>query len=378
MSARLVLATLLLMAGPAWAQVPRQPDPPPRRDPTSVPGVSQGILPGAGTAPVVPDTASVELELAADSPRPTAIDLAPVPVDFGEIVALVLSYPAGQEPPLLANEPPVDWLEYAPEAGRDHLDRLEAAVAERDGRPSGTGTVVVPVRIYRTDPFVLASGDVRSPVIEVRGRTTDLSGTAAIRQPRQRGWNLLVIAALAVSIVLLGLLLWVLWRRRNAPAVIEDWQPAPPGWLGAAIRLRDLLERRDPERGAGRAFLDELAAVVRAFLADRYGVAAREMTGAEIVAACRHRGFELEPVRALARLLEEADRCRYDPEPVTTVWARDRAAELIGWMRELRIRPRQTPVGAAEMLEAERAWAALEEYLKNEGATAAALPGEAE
>lgn len=377
MRTRLLTLLFLALAAAASAQMPRQPDPPAGRAPGGMPSLPQGMMPGAEPAPVVPDTATVELNLAEGSSWPAALDFAPAPVEFGGIVAMVLRYPVGQEAPDVAGEPPADWMEYVPEVSQEHLDRLEAAVAERPDTPGGSNTVIVPVRIYRTDPFVLTAGDVRSPVIGVRGRTTDLSESAAIRPPRVRGWNLLVIAALAVSIVLLALLVWALWRRRNAPVVIEDWQPARPGWLAAAVRLQALLEGRGLERGAGRETLNELAAITRGFVADRFGVAAREMTGGEIVEACRARGHRLEPVRALARLIDQCDRRRYDPDPIPATWVRSRTAELISRMRELRIEPRQTEVPAAERLEADRAWTGLQEYAKQEAPAAAAPAGEA-
>lgn len=369
-----LLAASVLLAIPvlpAAAQVPREPDPPtghgqPQGLPPGLQGMPQGAMPGLEPVPVVPDTAKVELLFADGSSRPTGLDFAPEPVGFGEIGALVVRYPIGQEAPVLANEPPADWLEYVPEVSREGLDRLEAAVATRPDGPGGQNTLLVPVRIYRADPFMLTAGKVSSPVIAVRGRTTDLSESAGIRPPRSRGWNLLVIAALAVSLVLFALLVWALWRRRTAPVAIEDWQPARPGWLAAAVRLQQLLESRDLEQGASREFLNGLAAVARGFVADRYGIAAREMTGPEIVEACRRRGHPLEPVRALARLIDEADRRRYDPEPVAAAWARGRTTELIDWIRKLRIELRQTPVAAAERLEADRAWTALQEFARHQ------------
>lgn len=376
---RLLVVSLLVLlaAGPAVGQMPRQPDPPAGRDPGGLPNLPQGLMPGNEPVPVVPDTAIVELGLDEGSTRPVALDMAPAPVEFGGIVALVIRYRVGQAAPRLAGEPAAPWLEPVLDVTQEHLDRLEAAVAALPGAADAPNTVIVPVRIYRTDPFVLTSGDVRSPVIEVRGRTTDLSETAAIRAPRVRGWNLLVIVALAISAVLLVLLVWALWRRRNAPVVIEDWQPAPPGWLAAAVRLQQLIESRGLERGAGRENLNDLASITRGFVADHFGVAAREMTGGEIVQACGARGHRLEPVRALARLIDDCDRRRYDPDPVPAAWVRTRTAELIARMQELRIEPRQTAVKAAERLEADRAWAGLQEYARREVPAGAPQAGEA-
>jgi len=66
----------------------------------------------------------------------------------------------------------------------------------------------------------------------------------------------------------------------------------------------------------------------------------------------------------LARLIDEADRRRYDPDPVDATWCRQRSAELIEQMATVRILPRQTKVAAEIRLEADRAWMKLQDHVK--------------
>ena len=323
-------------------------------------------------APVIPDTANAVLIWPEDSVLPVALTVVPDTVFFGEVAAIVFEFPAGAVLPLSKDlELTADWLSIPESVAGEHLDMLEG-LAHPSARPAAengaeSNSLLIPIRVYRTDPFRLVCGQVETGVIHVRGRTTDLATVAPIRGPRLRGWNLLAIALIALALTLLALLIWLRWRRRTAFLALVNWDPASPAWIAASGRLHQLLASGSLDRGLGREFLNDLAAIARGFAGDRYGIAAREMTGQEIVGACLDRGFSVTAPRKLSRLIEDADRRRYDPEPVDPAWCRKQAGQLIDQMSAVRIVPQHTPVPADVRLGAEKTWAELQSFLAESG-----------
>lgn len=353
----------------------------PHQPPSALPALPSLTGPGPA-APVIPDTAIVELQWPDGAQQPTALTVVPDTVLFGDVAAIVCEFGAGSGVPAASDISwSADWLVPVDGVSNEHLDRLAAQARSVAGAgPGSEGALLIPVRVFRTDPFRISAG-AQSPVIHVRGRTTDLTETAAIRAPRSWGWNLWMLAGVALAVALLFLLIARLAGRRNRLAALEDWAPPAPAWILAAGRLRALLEARDLERGQAREYLDELASIVRGYAGDRYGIAAREMTGPEIVAACRARGFDVAQPRQFARLVEEADRRRYDPDPVSIDWCREQTSRLIDQMAAVRIVPFQTPVSPEIRIAAEQSWAALvNDQSASGGATTAgrhaALTGE--
>ena len=374
-----ILFSLLLYLGGSpiqcVAQVPRDHTLPPGANPQLPPGglsvPSMGMTPAAN-APVTPDTARVELSWPEGSAGPTFLSVVPDTVQFGEVSALICEFPAGSVLPDVQDLGlSADWLSVSDGVAGEHLDWLEElARSNSEVGPGGSTerlSLLIPFRVYRTDPFILVCGQTESPVIPVRGRTTDLASTAPIRGPRLWGWNLMTLAAVAAGITLFLLLVWNWWRRRTEPPVLVDWDPPTPAWIAASDRLRDLLDSGVLDQGRGREFLNELASIARGFAADRYRVPAREMTGVEIVSACLDRGFSISAPRRLARLIDDADHRRYDPELVDPIWCRKQAGQLIDQMSAVRIIPRQSPVLPEVRLRAEMAWTALQGFLSETG-----------
>jgi hypothetical protein len=169
--------------------------------PQGLPSVPSMMGPSAA-APVIPDTARVEFDWSEGSTLPTSLAVVPDTVLFGDIVAVVCEFPAGATIPALTDVTwPAEWLSVADEVSNEYLDRLESIIESGTDQRTDAGTsarLLIPVRVYRADPFQLASGSIESAVIHVRGRTTDLAETAGIRGPRAWGWNLWTVAALAL------------------------------------------------------------------------------------------------------------------------------------------------------------------------------------
>ena len=271
------------------------------------------------TVPV--DTVTVPVDLLADGAAPQTLDVHPDTVAFGGIVWIVVQAPAGTTLADSLGLP--DWLAPAPRAG--------TAPGELAGR------LAVPVRVYRVDPFRLAAGGRTSGVVTVRSRGTDGGQTAPVRAPRPLGWNALVAVALVAALVAALLLGRWLWRRRRGPQARPGDRPVPGiGWPTLALTLDSLLAGLQ-HAGDGRAFLDGLAGATRTYAATRFGIAGREMTGPEIAAACLRLGHDPRIGRAFARLVDDLDARRFDPEPVGEGWCREQAAALLAAVGSVRI-----------------------------------------
>ncbi len=227
--------------------------------------------------------------------------------------------------------------------------------------PRGPNTHLVgfEIRAYRLQPFRIKVGSVVGPVIQIAGSTGDLNETAAIRMPGIWGtrWWLLILPALVLAALLVGL--YLLWQRRVHLESLQQWDPAPPAWLPAAIELRGLLDGDYPNPDSVREFMDRLANINRGYLAGRYLVSASEMTGREILTSCLDKGHDSRALRRMINNLEDLDQQRYNPELPNGSWSRQQAFELVDTIEEVRILPKYTPVDPALLLEAEKAWAWL-------------------
>ena len=139
----------------------------------------------------------------------------------------------------------------------------------------------------------------------------------------------------------------------------------PPAWLATSIELRDLLTGGSLGRGESRVFLDGLAGISRRFVAGRYRIAAQEMTGREIVTACVDLGHRSTQPGIFARMIDEVDHRRYNPEASTAGWCREQAILLYDQMAAVRIGLRFSTVPASLRREGEMAWADLKRELSS-------------
>lgn len=349
-----VLAFLVPFVGGAQAQRPADPH-----------GTVSPVMPSpsaASSAPVIPDTATAILNLPESLPEgaadPVRVSVLPDTVVFGGVIQVVLepSHDDGYVP-VLEHETP--WLE-TPVV--DESGRLARLLGQEVPTPAPNS-----YRVYRTDPFRIQVGDAVSAVIHVRGRADGTGEVASIRTPPFPGLPWLTMIGAAFLIGLLILLVAWLWGRRHGPVVWPDRPVGTPAWLDAATGLDALIQGGSLSRGESSRFLDGLASLARRYMAGRYGVAATEMTGPEIVTACRVLGYPLGPVRVLANLIDEADRHRYDPEPPRPAWCREQAVGFYVQVQATRVMPRVCPVEPARILEAEKAWAAVARELDPTG-----------
>jgi hypothetical protein len=332
-------------------------------DPGQLPGRGAAPMPGGPQpAPVKPDTAVVEFALA-DSLASPPLGLAALPdtVPFGGVIRLGWAFGDGGATPATP-VPQAAWL--AP-----HQDAEPAWWRRWAGRGEGRAPAVTDssavalYRVYRTDPFRFEWNGVLSPVITVSGRVERLDEIADIRGPRGMARFTWLAPVLLAAVALAALLAWWLWRRRRRPEDAADWAPPPPAWPAAAAGLDALLRERLLERGDGVAFLDGLSAITRDYAAARYGVPAREMTGAELTLACRRLGYRSAHPAGFARLISDADRRRFDPEPPEASWCREQAVQFFGRLARVRVTESPRGLSPTQEREAQAAWRRLTQEL---------------
>lgn len=351
MRAALLLSLLLvpaLAAARPGGSLPRTP---------VLPG---GPGPRAAPAPAPLDTVTAPVVLPVGGGALRVLAVLPDTVTFGGVAWVVAEAdPTGAAADTLQLP---GWLEPAPAAGPPPAASAVAA-----------GAYVLPVRVYGIQPFRLEAGGRVSGVVTVLGRGTDGTLTAPVRDPRTLGWNGGVLVA---ALLVLGALAWLgyrLWRRRRDPGDRPLDRPvAGPAWPRLVLDLEALLADADAS-GDGRLFLDRLAALARGYAADRFGIAGREMTGAEIAAACRRLGYPAATGRAFARLVDALDARRFAPAPVAMAWCRDRAADLLAAVAAVRIvpDPAAPDTRTADLAAAEAAWRRLTATSPGSGGEAA-------
>jgi len=326
------LALLLLLgATPAASQMP-------------VPGLPQGAAP-APMQPAAPETLRADIVLPGSLPTCLGIEVPADSLSFGKPAHLVFWFDSeGVQPPAEPATTTAPWL---------HLGAWSPG--------EQPGSLDLEVRPYALDFFQVRAGEALGPIVAMRDSGADLAEPAPVTTPHpwKTRWWLLLVLALVGGLIIWGLL--KLWQRRRRLAPLRQWRPAPPAWLAAAPRLRHLLTDDREAAADTHLFCDRLAGLIRRFLADRYLVAATEMTGPEIRTALRRRGYAEREAQGLILLVKELDNHRYAPQMPESGWCRRQAGVFFAAMAEVRILPRFIPVPAEELLEAQKAWTWLED-----------------
>ncbi len=366
-AAWLILAACL-GSTPAPGQGGGLPGPDPGRPPH---GMNPGGMTGSPMALAAPaDTAVVRLSWPSGGPRITAVRALADSVVFGGVLEIEVEHAAaGSAVPDSLLTPDADWLAPA--------DLSAGQVGPRTDPSPGAAVGSVTLRafrVYRPHPFILTAGGVSTGVVTVNGRVTGTEKAAVVRDPRPFGLRLARnFWLLLIAVILLAAVWLYLWNRRRPARDLPHRPVQPPAWVQAALALRDLMAEGLEGAGRHRLLLDRMAGLMRSFVADRYLVGAREMTGREIAEACRARGYPGEPVAAFSRLIERADLARFHPEEPTAGQCRSALAEFLAWVEAVRIEPVASPVPAADMIEAAQAWAGLRREYGREAAPA--VPG---
>ncbi|MHA1153466.1 MAG: hypothetical protein ACTSQ7_12545 [Alphaproteobacteria bacterium] len=361
----LLLASALTLAV-AQAQVPRLPDhgQDPRRAPApTVPGLAPQPLSQA--MPVAPDTVEIRVTVPDSLPQPRAIQVVQDTVAFGGLLHLVLDYaPELMDDQALSPLIEGEWLvpNEAAEPGfwaRLLGQKAGPVVDLSELPPTQDQRVIRSFRVYRRDPFQIRWQDDLSRILVVTGQTADAEQTATIRRPRPLTWTPWQLLLAGVILAGLAWLVWRLWRRRQRTAPLEHWPLPAPAWLATATGLQALLAENILARGKTQRFLDRLAFLARDYVAHRYRIPARELTGREIIRACRALGHDVAHPAGFARLIELTDRERYNPEAPPVAFCREQAVQLFGRIARVRLERQYVAVAPDKFLAAQKAWADL-------------------
>jgi len=160
-------------------------------------------------------------------------------------------------------------------------------------------------------------------------------------------WLLLLLVMIGAA---LGLAYW--WLRPPAREDAEpesEPEPEPTPYEVAMERLEDLKGEYDADDPAtAKPYFTELSAIVRTYLARRFGVHAMERSTPEVVYALRQRDLSSGVVNRVQAMLAAADRVKFadaQPSPADRTEARQAARSLI---RALEGQQRSSSAGAAE------------------------------
>jgi len=325
-----------------------------------------------------PDTATIHITGLESWPAPTALYVWPDTLNFGDPVALILDFPqavAEFSPDSLQVD--VDWLlpwkqsSAAPRTGLiGWWDRLtnwqpefDLSAADIPAVAEGRWRAVVPVRLYRAGPFQIGWSTAALPVSEIGlvvGRVQEMGQSAVIRSPRAMGWYGWRLAGILVAGILLTLLIWWLWRRRQPRQLGPQDRHLPiPAYLDTAVQLWQLYSEQLPARGDGKQFLDRLSACMRSYLSDRYQISAAELTASEIRSTLSQLGYKPARPSEFTRLLKRSDDLRFCPQPVTAEFCRQQLVEVLVLIASVRIAARFTPVPAEQQIAGDLAWSKL-------------------
>jgi hypothetical protein len=355
--------------------------------PGTLPGAPSAASPVAQLAPAAADTALAILSGPDRWPQPVALVASPDSLLLGETVQIKVEFPAGTTS--LASDSlasGADWLVWE---GPGRFERRGEGAA-------GRARLVRPARVYRLGPFRLAwqaSGAAaadslggigglqasavatapHSPLIHCLGRLAADAKPAPIRDPRGLGWRWIWLAPFAALLALLFYGSRRLFRRRRRLEPV-DRPIGPPAYLATACELADLLDATTLARGRSRHFLDRLAAILRRYLAARYGIPASGLTAGELEPALRARGHGSPPARQLAHLMEACEDLRYAPASPAGLACEELLVRAVRLLARARLLAVWTPVSPELSLAGERSWSRLWRW-QQDRQEPATLPG---
>jgi hypothetical protein len=337
-------------------------------------GPGRNVAPQPNSPPAVPDTVLGLLITPPGWPTPSAIEVWPDTVFFGDQVTVVVDYP--DSAPEVAVDSLVfeaDWLladeEFAPEEPSGWLAHVRRWLGQSspplpDTFPQSTGQRLTRrLRLFRSGPCRIGWADdtgLRSPVVHVLSRLGADSKPVAIRQPRSLGWRWFWISVLLGGLVLLLRLLWWLRKGRRAePSGPEHTPIPPPAYLATAIALWDLYTAELPAKGQGREFLDRLARIIRSFLLARFGITAEEKTASEVRIALHQRGYRMDAGEGFVQLLHDCDSRRYAPGGVEPSYCLAMLKRAVWLVTVVKIDARFSVVPADLAVSGEKSWSRL-------------------
>jgi len=290
-----------------------------------------------GQAPKAPREGPVTARLSA-TPDTAAI---------GKAVRVVyeVSTPLGtrvQFPVRPANDSTWTWNDWKIEKDKDTplgvIHRVSAVAL-----PFKTGSLTLPglgFRYQKAGDQAAQNGTFPSltlPVVSVMPKSPeppDIKGLKPVFQPPW--WMTFPWWIVALALVVIGLIVWLVRRRKRGVAVVPERKAAPVPAIAAhveALAALDALSKdRLPERGLMVEHQTRLAAIVRRFLERRFGSPQPGYTTRELVGHLLASGLtsaDVERLRGLLRVSDLTKFARSEPPVDAAKRAEGEARDLI-------------------------------------------------
>lgn len=168
------------------------------------------------------------------------------------------------------------------------------------------------------------------PPVPLPGATNDLS----------RALPFVAIAVLVLAAAVLALRV-----RRRGPMLVETGVHGPA--RAALDELERVVELGLPEQGRTREHYELVAAALRTFIAQRYGLAAEARTARELRRELEHAGVGGTAAQLMCEVLADAEAVRYEQRPVSLAQARRSMRDVVELMRKSVIAEEYELVGGA-------------------------------
>lgn len=170
-------------------------------------------------------------------------------------------------------------------------------------------------------------------------RTIPMEGDSIALQPikdiivEPRTWQDFIPGiAIAVGLIIAGLVGYWLWRRPKREIQVQREAPPLPAHQIALQKLAALKKAGYWERGELKLYYSELTFILREYLESRFKIQALESTTDEILAAIKSLGFNDEQKEATSQLLQTADLVKFAkamPPPDSHAGQLDAAVALV-------------------------------------------------
>ncbi|MBI2983308.1 MAG: hypothetical protein HYY42_03885 [Chloroflexi bacterium] len=136
----------------------------------------------------------------------------------------------------------------------------------------------------------------------------------------------------AIGVLILAAAVLALRVRRRGPILVETASHGPA--RAALDELERVLELRLPEQGRTREHYELIAAALRTFIVQRYGLAAHARTARELRRELERAGAPGSAAQLLCEVLTDAEGVRYEGRAIFPARAQKSMRDLIELMRK--------------------------------------------
>ena len=206
-----------------------------------------------------------------------------------------------------------------PDTVFDPNDKSQATVTHSYSLTSfDPGTYTIPAYTIVTKGGTAKTSELTLQVQTVKVDTT--KGIYDIKQPLavsyswldwlRDNWKLVLIIV-AITLLVVGLIYYLIKRPKKASAPKPIQQPALPIHVIALNKLEEIKEQKLWQQGEFKQYYSELSDVLREYIEKRYQVKTHEQTTDEIFAALRSIEIDADNRANLAQVLQLADLVKF-------------------------------------------------------------------